>query len=183
MEENFEEMEKRINKDLEEFDLSETFNMPGSFAALGLVALAAPFFGILPQSVSDMMLAVFSLPVLFVFVIEVILNKNINIYKNVAMLLIFSYLLLIARRFDMFVKSFESFLSVNILFSISLLLSFLIIFLYWIFFKYLPKFEKIIPKKQEIDMRFKFVFSLLPSALISLIVIFLLDYFGFWAIL
>lgn len=161
--------------DFDEFSLQEALNYPGSLAVLGTISILGPVLGLMPKSFQSLLLETFSLPFLFIFFIEVILNRNVDFKKNLALILIMSYLLHLARNFNIILTDF---VNLHLNFTLAAILALTIVSVYYIFQINLDKIEKIIPKKQKKTKRFSFLFAFIPSLLVSFVVLYVMNLVG-----
>lgn len=168
----FENMEK-------DFELREALKIPGALASLIMVAILSPRLGLISSTMGGLIEQIFSLPLIFVFIIEVVLNKNIDIKKNVGILLILSYLLFVFKNSDKFIGKF---LELNWLFLVSVVVAFTIILIYYTFHRLVPKIENMIPGRQGLSKRFLFIFVFIPTVILSMVCLYLFKYVGVYEI-
>ncbi|MFW6002047.1 MAG: hypothetical protein ACOCQD_01800 [archaeon] len=152
--------------------LSDIFRAPGGFVLLTLMSL---FF--LPYIVSpefaDIILKTFGVPLLVDFGIELILNRDVDLKKHFLIYSVMAYLIY-------FVSNFSwNLVEIHKTFLIGFGTTSIILFIYFIFFRLLPKVENLIPGKQKWNTpRMRFIGAIIPSLLVSILVIrFLFQFF------
>lgn len=164
-------MSEKDNLNINEYSVMEALRAPGTLAVLGVLAFIGPMIEILPQPIADTILAAFSLPIMYIFIVEAILNRNIDVYSNIFLLLIMSF-------GGYLVNSYPNIIEALPVFGISALLSVSIALMYHVFLQHLDEIEKAIPGDQKLDNRFKFLFSFIPVLIFGLSLTYLLSIIG-----
>lgn len=167
---------ERVGK---EFKINEALKMPGALAALVFIAIVAPRLGLISAELGNLIEEVFSLPLIFVFFIEIILNKNIEIKRNVGLLLLMSYCIYLFKNLALLPGRF---LMLHWLFVVAMATSFTTVLIYYLFHRILPIIEDYIPGHQPISKRFIFLFAFLPTVFISFGVLHLFGFYGLYNI-
>lgn len=162
------ELPEEVEKKTKDFSLYKSMSHPGSLASMLIVSVLAERFAFLPQTLSRLILEVFSIPVAITFFASVIFEKNVNPKRYPALLLGGSFVVFIVR---------EGFFNAY-LFPIGAIISFQIVFLYYLLHSISPWLEKKIPGRQEVSKRFVFLTAFLPTVIISLIILKLANQYG-----
>ena len=146
-------------------DIYETLQSAGAFAALWTIGMLPRInfldFNYIPVELARMLMAVFSVPILVVFLIEVIFNQEVDIKKNVPFLILLSFVVFLLIEGP----------AKAMLFPIGMGISFMVLFIFKFFHKISPFIEKLIPGRQEKTKRFLFFSAYLPTVIISVIVL------------
>lgn len=170
---------EEFEESVEDFSITETLRIPGALASLAVLSLILlPSLGIISNELGTLIAKAFSVPFLFLFFLEVILNRKIHLKKHLGLLLTFSYVLYLWTNRAVV---FEKFVELHYNFAMGVLISVFIMLVYHIFYKFLPKFERFIPGKQKIGPRFSFFLAFIPTIIICLAVLYVISHFGIFS--
>ena len=161
--------------DFDEFSFEEAFNYSGSFAVLGTISILAPYLGLMSKTLRGVLVETVSMPVLFIFLIEAVVDRNIDYRKNILLIFLMSYFLHIVKNLDVI---YNQLVNVHLTFILAFAIAVIIVSLYYLFHVSLDNLERIVPGKQRTSKRFSFIFAYIPSLMVSIVILYMFNILG-----
>ena len=147
--------------------LERTLSMPGALTVIYLFSMIFPSLGLLPTYVIVPMLIAFSIPIVYIYLASVALNRMVRLRRHITIVMFLSYFLYLFSKLpesatELYVRTFIYFFGV--------LLALMYYLIYYLFYKIS------VITKGELSIRKRFVLVFIPSFVIDLLFTFLLNF-------
>ena len=116
---------------IKEFDLQDSLKLSGVIAAIFTTGVIINFLGYPELSIA--LSSVFSIPFIFLFLLEAILNRRITLLQNIGFFLMFSYSFWMMVNF----QDLGNWLYLNFLFSMGLLITLIVVVIYQVLYEFI----------------------------------------------
>jgi len=152
--------------------IDKTMSMPGALSVLFLLSVILPAMSIFPSTITLAMMTAFSVPIIFVFLAEVAVDRRVSIKKS-TLLFFPAYLLYMLSRYPWSPMQYYLY---SFFFVFGALLSVVTYAVYYIFIKIGRKI-----KSGKLSFRWRFLLAFIPSLFVMLILSWIISIFiGAW---
>jgi len=155
--------------------IERSLKMPGAISVVVLLSILLPLFGIFPKPISLPLLMVFSIPTLYMFFAQVILNRPLSLKKNLLISGVASYVFYILSRYPFEAIEFYIY---SLFFLIGGLIS---VIVYLVYYSMYLLGKKVRYENEEMSFRSRFIICFIPTLLVSLLFCVIISVFiGVW---